>query len=39
MAVGTCNPVADANGVMPTGRYRGPPTTLANMRAQGVRSL
>ena len=24
---------------MPTARYRGPPMTLANMRAQGVRSL
>jgi hypothetical protein len=24
---------------MPTNRYRGPPMTLANMRAQGVRSL
>ena len=26
-------------GGMPTTRYRGPPMTLANMRAQGVRSL
>ena len=24
---------------MPSTRYRGPPMTLANMRAQGVRSL
>src|SRR5215469_16458482 len=24
---------------MPANRYRGPPMTLANMRAQGVRSL
>ena len=24
---------------MPSARYRGPPMTLANMRAQGVRSL
>jgi hypothetical protein len=24
---------------MPTARYRGPPMTLANMRANGVRSL
>jgi hypothetical protein len=24
---------------MPSNRYRGPPMTLANMRAQGVRSL
>jgi hypothetical protein len=24
---------------MPPNRYRGPPMTLANMRAQGVRSL
>ena len=24
---------------MPTSRYRGPPMTLANMRANGVRSL
>src|SRR6516165_6692079 len=24
---------------MPNNRYRGPPMTLANMRAQGVRSL
>ena len=24
---------------MPAARYRGPPMTLANMRAQGVRSL
>src|SRR6516164_11256295 len=24
---------------LPTARYRGPPMTLANMRAQGVRSL
>jgi hypothetical protein len=24
---------------MPTARYRGPPMTLANTRAQGVRSL
>ena len=39
MALGTCGPVADADGVMPTARYRGPPMTLANMRAQGVRSL
>ena len=27
------------SGPMPTTRYRGPPMTLANMRANGVRSL
>jgi hypothetical protein len=37
MARGTCGPLVDADGVMPTARYRGPPMTLANMRAQGVR--
>jgi hypothetical protein len=28
-----------AQQIMPSNRYRGPPMTLANMRAQGVRSL
>jgi hypothetical protein len=41
MALGTCNPVAgaDVGSRKPTARYRGLPMTLANMRAQGVRSL
>jgi hypothetical protein len=42
MAPGTFDPVADADKqgrAMPTARYRGRPMTLANMRAQGVRSL
>jgi hypothetical protein len=35
MGLGRCGPVAGADGVMPTARYRGPPMTLANMRENG----